>query len=100
MLQRAEQEVAEPATLRVGPPQGAFLQQVDKEILCEVLRVLAAIAPSADEGVNRIGIKAIEPLQGSSGFRGAFSRGGGNQSPLGREEVGPPASRRVKCRAH
>ena len=53
-------------------------------------RVLAATAPSADEGVNRIGIKAIELLQGSSGFRGAFSRGGGNQSPLGRVEAGPP----------
>ena len=100
MLQCAEQEVAEPATLRVSPPQGAFFQQVDEEILGEVLGVVGAIAPSADEGVNRIGIKAIEFLQGSAGFPGAFSRRGGNQSPLGRMELGPPASRRVKWRAH
>ena len=100
MLQCAEQEVAEPATLRVGAPQGAFLQQVDEEILCEVLRVLAAMAPSADESVNRIAIKAIEILQGSAGSRAAFSRGGRYQSPLGRAEVGPTASPRVKRRVH
>src|SRR5271165_2091739 len=100
MLQCAEQEVAEPAALRIRPAQGAFLYQVDEEILCEVLRVLAAIAASTDEGVNRIAIKTIELLQGSAGFRGAFSRGGGNQSPLGREEAGPRASRRVKWCSH
>ena len=52
-VQRAEQEAAEPATLRVDPAQGAFLQQVDEEILRQVLRVLAAVAAAADEGVNR-----------------------------------------------
>jgi hypothetical protein len=26
---------------RIGPAQGAFLQQVDEEILCEALRVMA-----------------------------------------------------------
>ena len=86
--------------MRIGPAQGAFLQQVDEEILCEVLCVLAAMAASADESVNRIAIKAIEFLQGSGAFRGAFSRGGGYQSPVGREEVGPPASPRVKWRVH
>src|SRR6266481_7288250 len=100
MVQRAEQEAAKPAPLRVGPAQGTFLQQVDEEILRQVLRVLAAVAAAADEGVNRIAIKPIELLQGSAGFRGTFSRGGGYQSPLGREEVGPSASFRVKCRVH
>src|SRR5580704_8227939 len=100
MVQRAEQEAAEPATLRVDPAQGAFLQQVDEEILRQVLRVLAAVAAAADEGVNRIAIKTIELLQSSAGFRVAVSRGGGHQSPLGRAEVGPAASRRVKYRVH
>jgi hypothetical protein len=50
---------------------------VDKEILCEVLCVVTAIAAPADESVNRIGIKAIKLLQGGAGFRGAFSRGSG-----------------------
>src|SRR6266436_2552634 len=100
MVQRAEQEAAEPAPLRVGPAQGAFLQQVDKEILREVLRVLAAVAAAADEGVNRIAIKAIELLQGSAGFPGAFSRGSDHQSPLGRGQFWPSAVRRVKRRVH
>src|SRR5271154_3153772 len=100
MLQYAEQEIAEPATLRVGPAQDTFLQEVDEEVLCKVLRVLAAITASADESVNRIAIKAVDFLQRSPDFRVAFSRGGGYHSPLGREEVGPPASPRVKCRVH
>jgi len=45
---------------------------VDEEILCEVLRIIAAMAASADEGVNRIAIKAIEFLHGGAGFRGAL----------------------------
>jgi len=77
MFQCPKQEVAKPAAQRIGPAQGTFLQQVDKEILCEVLRVLAAMAASADENVNRIGIEAIKLLQGDAGFRGAFSRGSG-----------------------
>src|SRR5260221_14381767 len=64
------------------------------------MRVLAAIAAAADKGVNRIAIKTIELLQGSARFRGALSRGGGNQSPLSREEVGPRAGRRVQWRVH
>jgi hypothetical protein len=52
MVQRAEQEVTEPARCESAPAQGAFLQQVNEEILCEVLRVLAAVAAAADEGVN------------------------------------------------
>jgi len=72
MVQRAEQEIAESSSLRVGPAQGALFQQVDKEILSEVLRVLAAIAAAADEGVNRITIKAIELFDGGAGFRGAL----------------------------
>src|SRR6476660_723243 len=98
MVQRTEQEAAEPAPLRVGSVQCAFLQQVDEEILREILRVLAAVAATADEGVNWIAIKSIELLQGSAGFHGAFSGGRGHQSPLGREEVRPSAGRRVKCR--
>jgi hypothetical protein len=52
MIQCTEQEAAEPAQLRVGPVQGAFLKQVDKEILRELLRVLAALAGAANEGVT------------------------------------------------
>jgi hypothetical protein len=43
MLQCAEQEVAESSTLGIGPADGGFLQHVHEEILCEVLRVLAAV---------------------------------------------------------
>jgi hypothetical protein len=33
---------------------------MDEEILCEILRILAAIAASADKGVHRVAIKTIE----------------------------------------
>jgi hypothetical protein len=44
---------------------------VDEEILCEVLRVIAGMAASTDEGVNRIAIKAIDLFHGGAGFPGA-----------------------------
>jgi hypothetical protein len=69
---------------------------VHEEILCEVLRILAAMPAPADEGVNRIAIKAIKFLEGSAGFRSAFSRGSGHDQPMSRVEFRPPASRRVK----
>src|SRR5208282_3025626 len=100
MLQCAEQEVAETSTLGIGPTYGAFLQQVHEEILCEVLRVLAAMPAPADEGVNRIAIKAIKFFKGSAGFRGAFSRGSGHDQPLGGVESRLSASRRVKWCVH
>ena len=100
MLQCAEQEVAESSTLGIGPAHGAFLQQVHEKILSEVLRVLAAMPAPADKGVNRIAIKAIKFLQGSAGFRSAFSRGSGHGKPLGRVESRPSASRRVKWCVH
>src|SRR6516165_6771736 len=59
--QHAKQEATEPAALGIGPAQGAFLQQMyEEKILCEILRVLAGMAASADKGVHRITIKAIE----------------------------------------
>ena len=39
---------------------GLGVQKMDEEILCEILRILAAIAASADEGVHRVAIKTIE----------------------------------------
>jgi hypothetical protein len=33
---------------------------MDEEILCKILRILAAIAAPADEGVHRVAIKTIE----------------------------------------
>jgi hypothetical protein len=100
MLQRTEQEVAEPAPLRIGSAQGAFLQQVDKEILCEVLRVLASMPTSPNEGVNRVAIKAIELLKGSAGLYVASNGGGSQQSPLGRAKAWPYTRRRIKWRVH
>jgi hypothetical protein len=96
MIQCTQQKVAEPAPFRLGPSQGTFRQQVDEEILCEVLRILAAVAAAANEGVNRIAIEPKEFLQGNPSFRRAFSRSGYHQLPLGRAEVGPPPSRGVK----
>jgi hypothetical protein len=50
---------------------------------------MAAVATTADEGVNRIVIKPIEFLEGNPSFRRAFSGSGYYQLPLGRSEVGP-----------
>ena len=83
MIQCAEQKVAEPAPLRIGPSQGAFLQQVDEEILREVLRVMAAVAASADEGVNRIAIKTIELLQGNAGLPRRLQQKRSTPAPTG-----------------
>ena len=68
MVQRPEQEAAKPATLPVGSAQRAFLQEVDKEILREVLRVLPAITASSDKRVNRVTIGTIERIQSRAGF--------------------------------
>jgi hypothetical protein len=99
VLQRAQQKGAEAAPLRVGPAQRASFHQVDKEILRKVLRAGPAVAPPPDEGVDRVAVGAVKAHQGRPGFRAAFG-GGGNQPPLGREEVGAPASRRVQRRVH
>jgi hypothetical protein len=48
------------------------------QLLCEVLRVIAGMAASTDEGANRIGIKAIYLFHGGADFRGD------QQFPLGR----------------
>ena len=50
---------------------------------------MAAVATTADEGVNRIVMKPIEFLEGNPSFRRAFSGSGYYQLPLGRSEVGP-----------
>jgi hypothetical protein len=73
---------------------------VNEEILCEILRIMAAVASAADEGINRIAIEAVKFLQRNAGFRRAFSRSGCYQPPLGGAEVGSLPSRRIKWRFH
>jgi hypothetical protein len=62
MVQSPEQEAAEPATLPIGPAQHVFLQEVDKDILREVLRVLPTITTPSDKRVDRVTIGTIKRL--------------------------------------
>src|SRR5215813_5379586 len=66
-----------------------------KEVLREVLRVLAAITPAPDKSVNRVAVDTVKALQGRTGFRSAFRRSGSNEPPLGGEKFGPPSGRRI-----
>ena len=100
MVKCPEQKASEPATLRVGSAQRTLFQQVDKEILREVLRILSAITAPPDKCVNRVAIDTIETVQGCPGFGSAFRGGSGHQSPLRREEFGPSNGRRVQRRVH
>src|ERR1035441_5971614 len=67
MLERREQERAEPSARWVSPGHGVLCQQPGKELLREVLRFLPRISRPPDIGVEGMPISLAERLQCCSG---------------------------------
>jgi hypothetical protein len=95
IVQRAEQEAAEPAPLRVSPGQSTFSRRWTKKSCVRSCRILAAAA--ADEGVNWIAIKAIELFPNRAGFCGPSAESAATSPHW---VVRTSVSRRVKRRIH
>jgi len=58
----------------------AFLHEMNKEIVGEILSILAAVTVPSNKRVNRTGITPIEALE--SGVPLVFVAGGRDQTPL------------------
>jgi len=56
ILERSEQEGAQPATVRVGQLDLLSFEETGEESLSEIQRVIRAVLRAADEGVNRMPI--------------------------------------------
>ncbi len=69
MLERREQERAEPALARIPPRQDLLVEQVEEELLREVLGLLLPMALAAHECIERRPIGAAQLLQRGLGRR-------------------------------
>jgi len=86
IFQCGKQETSEAPALRVRAVKEAFLHQIDKEILCEILRIRTPIPATANEGVNRIAIQTVELFQSLPCLDG-LPCGTSHNSPLGGEKI-------------
>ena len=66
------------------PRDASFLDQPGEELLSEIAGVVGGMPAAADEGVDRVPVKAAQLGERLPGRR-VF--GGGNQAPAGRREV-------------
>ncbi len=78
MLDRFEQKRAKPAAVAVGLLEPVFLQDHDKKILGEILRILVRVASPADEGKDGPPIRSAKLVQRLARFRLAAVKFGAN----------------------
>src|SRR4029077_19750828 len=65
---RIQQERAETASVRIGAIQVAALEDADKEVLGEVLRLFLGVSPTAHVRVNGIPVAFAKPHQSLTAF--------------------------------
>jgi hypothetical protein len=62
---------------RGSPAKSIFLQQINKKIVGQILSVLAAVAPPANERINRVTITVIQIFERIPALH-AFAGSGGD----------------------
>ena len=68
-----EQERAKPAPCRVGCGDGPLFEQAGEECLCQVIRVVGALAVMADESVNRVPVRGAQLCESAARASGSGS---------------------------
>ena len=91
ILERFEQERAEPATIRIGMFEPITFQHHEEKILGEILRILERMAAPTDERQNRPPIKSAE-------FRERPARTSVVAGEIGRSKDKTPTRRREDSR--